>query len=57
MYDITDDQPIDYQATEYEIGMSWLGEVKLNRQLKTFDFKHLASVMDGKNGIILAISI
>ncbi|PKK36541.1 hypothetical protein BWI96_11850 [Siphonobacter sp. SORGH_AS_0500] len=46
--DMTDYQPLDYQATEYEIGTSWFGEVKLDHQLKTFDFEHLVSVIDQK---------
>lgn len=46
--DMTDYQFRAYHATEYEIGTSWSGEVKLDRQLKTFDFEHLVSVIDRK---------
>ncbi|WP_165795972.1 hypothetical protein [Siphonobacter curvatus] len=46
--DMTDYQPLDYQATEYEISTSWFGEVKLDRRLKTFDLEHLISVINRK---------
>ncbi len=46
--DMTDYEPMAYHATEYEIGASWFKEVKLDRQLRTFDFEHLVSVIDQK---------